>query len=102
VIGRAPARWFGSGTYDVTRVSTKGVVSLRDAEGRTIRFSPDRLDPNDKRDQLALSERETCASMKAIASAGLPMTRRVACSIPPRRELSPSHVRVWRCGQVRV
>lgn len=59
VIGRDCPAGLERGTYDVVGVSAKGVVSLRDTEGKRIRFRPDRLDPNDKRDHLALSERET-------------------------------------------
>ncbi|MFX7804532.1 hypothetical protein ABTK17_19935, partial [Acinetobacter baumannii] len=59
VIGRHRPAGLEPGAYDVFRVSTKGVVSLRDAEGRTARFKPSSLDPNDKRDHLALSERES-------------------------------------------
>jgi hypothetical protein len=58
VIGKHRPAGLDAGTYDVTRVSTKGVVSLRDSEGRTIKFSPDRLDASDKHDSLALSQRE--------------------------------------------
>lgn len=59
VIGRDRPAGLERGTYDVVGVSAKGVVSLRDAEGKRVRFRPDRLDPTDKRDHLALSERET-------------------------------------------
>lgn len=59
VIGRHRPAGLEPGVYDVTRVSTKGVVSLRDAEGRTARFKPSSLDPHDKRDHLTLSERES-------------------------------------------
>jgi hypothetical protein len=58
VIGKHRPAGLDAGTYDVIRVSTKGVVSLRDSEGRTIKFSPDRLDASDKHDSLALSQRE--------------------------------------------
>ena len=47
------------GTYEVWRVSDKGVVTLKDEDGHRHRFRPDRLDPNDKRDVISLSERET-------------------------------------------
>ena len=59
VIGRDRLAGLERGTYDVVSVSAKGVVSLRDAEGKRVRFRPDRLEANDKRDHLALSERET-------------------------------------------
>ena len=58
VIGKHRPAGLDAGTYDVIRVSTKGVVSLRDSEGGTIKFRPDRLDPGDKHDSLALSQRE--------------------------------------------
>jgi ATP-dependent exoDNAse (exonuclease V) alpha subunit len=59
VIGRDRPAGLERGSYDVVGVSAKGIVSLRDTEGKRVRFRPDRLDPNDKRDHLALSERET-------------------------------------------
>ena len=59
VIGRHKPAGLERGTYEVLRVSEKGVVSLRDADGKSLKFRPDRIDANDKRDNLALSERET-------------------------------------------
>jgi len=59
VIGRHKPAGLERGTYEVLRVSDKGVVSLRDADGKGLKFRPDRIDANDKRDNLALSERET-------------------------------------------
>jgi hypothetical protein len=59
VVGRDRPAGLDHGTYDVVGVSAKGVVSLRDADGKRARFRPDRIDPNDRRDHLALSERET-------------------------------------------
>jgi len=59
VIGRHKPAGLERGSYEVLRVSDKGVVSLRDADGQSLKFRPDRIDANDKRDNLALSERET-------------------------------------------
>ena len=46
------------GHYRVVDVTKTGRVVLRDEDGRRHSFRPDRLDPNDKRDTLSLSERE--------------------------------------------
>lgn len=59
VVSRDSSTGLDRGTYDVVGVSAKGVVSLRNAEGDRVKFRLDRLDPNDKRDHLALYERET-------------------------------------------
>jgi hypothetical protein len=59
VVSRDRSAGLDHGTYDVVGVSAKGIVSLRDADGKRARFRPDRIDPNDRRDHLALSERET-------------------------------------------
>lgn len=47
------------GAYDVVRVNSKGVVTLRDADGQQHRLRPGALDPTNNRDTLALSARET-------------------------------------------
>jgi hypothetical protein len=95
VIGRDRPAGLERGTYDVVGVSAKGVVSLRDTEGKRIRFRPDRLDPMTSATIWLCLSAKPCAFTKAIAFAGPPMTRREACSIPPRPMWSPSHV---RCG----
>lgn len=47
------------GAYDVVRVNSKGMVTLRDEAGKEHRFKPGKLDPTDARAPLILSERET-------------------------------------------
>lgn len=59
VIGGERPGGLARGAYDVLRVSTKGVVTLRDSDGHQHRFRPDRLDPTSNRYNLALSARET-------------------------------------------
>jgi hypothetical protein len=59
VIARDKPAGLERGTYEVLRVSDKGIVTLRDGEGHRHQFRPDRLDPHGKRDALALAERET-------------------------------------------
>jgi hypothetical protein len=92
VIGRDRPAGLERGTYDVVGVSAKGVVSLRDTEGKRVRFRPDRLDPMTSATIWLCLSAKPCAFTKAIAFAGPPMTRREACSIPPRPMWSPSHV----------
>ena len=45
------------GRYDVKGVDDRGRVLLRDENGKTRRLDPSRIDPNDKRDALRLSEK---------------------------------------------
>ena len=59
VTGNARPGGLQRGHYQVVRVSEAGRVTLRDEQGGRHSFRPDRLDPNDKRDTLTLSERET-------------------------------------------
>jgi hypothetical protein len=102
VIGKHRPAGLDAGTYDVIRVSTKGVVSLRDSEGRTIKFSPDRLDASDKHDSLALSQRENLVLYEGDRIRWTANDKQRGLLNSAKRELSPSHVRVWRCGQVKV
>jgi conjugative relaxase-like TrwC/TraI family protein len=46
------------GRYDVLGVDAKGRVMLKDEEGKTHKLDPTKLDPNDKRDPLRLSEKQ--------------------------------------------
>lgn len=59
VTGNARPGGLDRGHYQVVRVSDAGRVTLRDEQGHRHSFRPDGLDPNDKRDSLTLSERET-------------------------------------------
>jgi conjugative relaxase-like TrwC/TraI family protein len=59
VVARDKPAGLEHGSYQVLRVSRKGVVTLRDGEGNQHKFRPDQLDPLDKRDLLSLSERES-------------------------------------------
>ena len=44
------------GSYEVLGVDAKGRVELK-VGSRTVRFDPQRIDPNDKRDALGLTQR---------------------------------------------
>jgi hypothetical protein len=47
------------GTYEVMRTNEAGRVYLRDEDGKRTSFRPDKLDPQDTRDTISLSERDT-------------------------------------------
>lgn len=59
VIGNARPGGLEGGHYRVVQVTDTGRVVLKDEDGRRHSFRPDRLDHNENRDLLTLSERET-------------------------------------------
>ena len=59
VIGGSRPAGLEHGHYRVVDVTPTGRVVLRDDNGRKHSFRPDRLDPNDQREALTLSARET-------------------------------------------
>lgn len=59
VIGGHRPAGLERGHYRVVDVTPTGRVVLRDDNGRRHSFRPDRLDPNDRREALALGERDT-------------------------------------------
>ena len=46
------------GRYEVVRANAKGEVTLRDENGKRVRFDPSRIDPSSTSDALRLTEKE--------------------------------------------
>ena len=58
VARRVPEIGLRRGSYEVVGVDAKGRVEIK-MGSRTVRFDPQKIDPNDKRDALGLTQRET-------------------------------------------
>ncbi|KHL24295.1 ATPase AAA [Croceibacterium mercuriale] len=58
VVRNKDAGGLSRGRYEVLRTNARGEVTLRDENGKRIRFDPSRIDPQAKNDALQLSEKE--------------------------------------------